>query len=46
MGADPPRQRFIANLMWSQEPYRVKRRAKVPVHLVVDDAGVTAATLR
>jgi nucleotide-binding universal stress UspA family protein len=39
MGADPPRQRFIANLMWSQEPYRVKRRAKVPVHLVVDNAG-------
>jgi nucleotide-binding universal stress UspA family protein len=39
MGADPLRRRFIANLMWSQEPYRVKRRAKVPVHVVVDNAG-------
>ncbi len=34
MGADAPRNRFLADLMWSQEPYRVKRRAKVPVHLV------------
>ena len=37
MGADPPRNRLIANLMWSQEPYRVQRRAKVPVHLVVEE---------
>jgi nucleotide-binding universal stress UspA family protein len=36
MSADPPRNRFLADLMWSQEPYRVKRRAKVPVHLVTD----------
>jgi hypothetical protein len=36
MAADPPRNRFVADLMWSQEPYRVKRRAKVPVHLVTD----------
>ncbi len=34
MAADPPRNRFVSDLMWSQEPYRVKRRAKVPVHLV------------
>ena len=34
MAADPPRNRFVADLMWSQEPYRVQRRAKVPVHLV------------
>jgi nucleotide-binding universal stress UspA family protein len=34
MAADPPRNRLLADLMWSQEPYRVKRRAKVPVHLV------------
>jgi nucleotide-binding universal stress UspA family protein len=34
MAADPPRNRFLSDLMWSQEPYRVKRRAKVPVHLV------------
>jgi nucleotide-binding universal stress UspA family protein len=34
MAADPPKSRFVADLMWSQEPYRVRRRAKVPVHLV------------
>ena len=34
MAADPPRNRMVADLMWSQEPYRVQRRAKVPVHLV------------
>ncbi len=34
MAADPPRNRVVADLMWSQEPYRVQRRAKVPVHLV------------
>ena len=37
MGADPPRNRLLANLMWSQEPYRVKRRARIPVHLVLGD---------
>ena len=37
MGADPPRNRLLANLMWSQEPYRVKRRARIPVHLVLVD---------
>jgi nucleotide-binding universal stress UspA family protein len=36
MSADPPRNRLLADMMWSQEPYRVKRRAKVPVHLVTD----------
>jgi nucleotide-binding universal stress UspA family protein len=35
MGADAPRSRVLADLMWSQEPYRVQRRAQVPVHLVV-----------
>jgi nucleotide-binding universal stress UspA family protein len=37
MGADPPANRVAANFMWSQEPYRVLRRAAVPVFLVVDD---------
>jgi nucleotide-binding universal stress UspA family protein len=37
MAADPPKNRLVADLMWSQEPYRVKRRADVPVHLVVED---------
>ena len=36
MAADGPRNRFLADMIWSQEPYRVKRRAKVPVHLVTD----------
>jgi nucleotide-binding universal stress UspA family protein len=34
MGADPPRARLVADFMWSQEPYRVRRRAGVPVYLV------------
>ena len=34
MAADPPRNRLLADLMWSQEAHRVKRRANIPVHLV------------
>jgi nucleotide-binding universal stress UspA family protein len=34
MGADPPRGRLLADFIWSQEPYRVRRRADVPVYLV------------
>ena len=34
MAADPPRNRLLADLMWSQEPYRVRRRARMPVYLV------------
>jgi len=34
MPADPPRNRFLGDLMWSQEAHRVRRRAKVQVHLV------------
>jgi nucleotide-binding universal stress UspA family protein len=34
MGADPPRNRILGDLMWSQEPYRVRRRARVPVYLI------------
>jgi len=37
MSADPDRNRVVADLLWSQEPQRVRRRAKVPVFLVVDD---------
>jgi hypothetical protein len=36
MAADAPRNRFLADMMWSQEPYRVQRKAKVPVHLFTD----------
>ena len=38
MGADPDRNRFSGNLLWSQEPQRVRRRAKIPVVLVVEEA--------
>lgn len=34
MAADPDRPRLLANMLWSQEPQRVRRRAKVPVFLV------------
>jgi nucleotide-binding universal stress UspA family protein len=37
MAADPDRNRFVADMMWSQEPQRVRRRARVPVFLVPDE---------
>jgi nucleotide-binding universal stress UspA family protein len=36
MAADADRSRVIADMLWSQEPQRVRRRAKVPVFLVTD----------
>ena len=38
MAADPPRNRFAGDFLWSQEPYRVRRRSKVPVYLVVESS--------
>ena len=35
MGSDPRRHWLLADLYWSQEPYRVKKRAKLPVELVI-----------
>jgi len=40
MAADPPRNRFLGDLFWSQEPYRVRRRARMPVYLVTEDGSV------
>ena len=40
MGADSPRNRIVADFMWSQEPYRVGRRAKLPVYLVTEDSVI------
>jgi nucleotide-binding universal stress UspA family protein len=37
MAADPDRNRIVGNAMWTQEPQRVRRRARVPVFLVVDE---------
>ena len=34
MGADPERNRIVGDLLWSQEPYRVRRRAGIPVYLI------------
>ena len=36
MPADPDRSRVAGDFMWSQEPQRVRRRAKIPVFLVLD----------
>ncbi|MGH2874012.1 MAG: universal stress protein [Solirubrobacteraceae bacterium] len=36
MAADPDRNRLIGDMMWSQEPQRVRRRSKLPVILVRD----------
>jgi len=36
MAADPDRRRLVADAMWSQEPQRVRRKAKIPVFLVPD----------
>ncbi|MGH2870277.1 MAG: universal stress protein [Solirubrobacteraceae bacterium] len=35
MSADPDRSVLIRDMLWSQEPQRVRRRAKLPVYLVV-----------
>lgn len=37
MAADPDRNRVVADFLWSQEPQRVRRRAKLPVFLVAGD---------
>jgi nucleotide-binding universal stress UspA family protein len=42
MAADPPQHWFFANMSWSQEPYRVRRLAPVPVYLVVESPPTVA----
>jgi nucleotide-binding universal stress UspA family protein len=37
MAADSDRNRVTGNMMWSQEPQRVRRKAKLPVYLVFED---------
>lgn len=34
MGADPQRSWLVRDFMWSQEPYRVQRRAQIPCEIV------------
>ena len=38
MAADPDRNRFVGDMIWSQEPQRVRRKAKIPVFLVFDES--------
>jgi nucleotide-binding universal stress UspA family protein len=37
MPADADRNRFLGDFMWTQEPQRVRRKARLPVFLVRDD---------
>jgi nucleotide-binding universal stress UspA family protein len=37
MAADPDKNRFSGDFLWTQEPQRVRRHAKVPVFLVVEE---------
>jgi nucleotide-binding universal stress UspA family protein len=39
MGADPDRNRVLGDFEWSQEPQRVRRKAKIPVFLVFEAAS-------
>jgi nucleotide-binding universal stress UspA family protein len=39
MAADPDRSRVTGDFMWSQEPQRVRRKAKIPVFLVFSEAS-------
>jgi nucleotide-binding universal stress UspA family protein len=38
MAADPDRNRVTGDFLWSQEPQRVRRKARIPVFLVIDQA--------
>ena len=39
MGADPPRHPLIRNFIWRRSRSASRRRARVPVFLVVDQAA-------
>jgi nucleotide-binding universal stress UspA family protein len=39
MGADPTRNRVIANAMWDQEPQRVRRRCRLAVYLAFEGSA-------
>ena len=42
MAAEAPRHWLIGSLLWSQEPYRVRRRARLPVYVVEVSGGRTS----
>jgi nucleotide-binding universal stress UspA family protein len=37
MAADPDRRWLVGEMMWTQEPQRVRRKAQVPVFLVLNE---------
>ena len=39
MTADPDRNRVVGDFLWTQEPQRVRRKAKIPVFLVGEDGS-------
>jgi nucleotide-binding universal stress UspA family protein len=44
MGADPPKNMLVRDLIWAQEPQRVKARAgALPVYLVCEEGSVESA---
>jgi len=46
MAADPPRHWLLAGMIWSQEPHRVRRLARLPVYLVGAGSDGTPASIR
>ncbi len=44
MTADAPRHWLVADMMWSQEPYRVRRYARIPVYLITQDQPAPAVS--
>jgi nucleotide-binding universal stress UspA family protein len=39
MGADGPRHWLVNDLIWSQEPYRIRRLSPIPVYLIEQKAN-------
>jgi nucleotide-binding universal stress UspA family protein len=39
MASDAPQHWLVSNMIWSQEPHRVRRKAPVPVYLVIEGEG-------
>ena len=46
MGADRPRHWLVNDMIWSQEPYRIRRLADMPVYLVEERAAGIGPALR
>jgi nucleotide-binding universal stress UspA family protein len=41
MGADRPRHWLVNDMIWSQEPYRIRRLAEMPVYLIEEKAAAS-----